>query len=87
MSEAITIALIGIIPSVLVALVTIISNNAIIKMRLDKLESIAHEYRHYDEEIQVLRHELMDCIDGYFKLKEYIEKVERKKISRGRTKK
>ena len=38
MSEAILIALIGIVPSVLVAIVSIISNNAIIKVKIEELE-------------------------------------------------
>ena len=38
MNESIVIALIGIVPSVLVAIVSIISNNAIVKVKLEELE-------------------------------------------------
>ena len=51
MSESIIIALIGIVPSVLIAIVTVISNNEIIKKRLDYLENVASEYHHYEEKL------------------------------------
>ena len=43
MSEAIIIALIGIVPSVLVAIVSIISNNAIVKVKIEELENFLNE--------------------------------------------
>lgn len=38
MSESVLVALIGIIPAVLVAIVSIVSNHAIVKVKLDELE-------------------------------------------------
>ncbi len=48
MSEAITIALIGIVPSVLVAIVSIVSNNAIVKVKIEELE------KHVNKHTQVI---------------------------------
>ena len=85
MSESIIIALIGIVPSLSVALVTIISNNEIIKRRLDYLENIASEYHHYDDKIQYLKQEIMRCEDKYYELREHVDRLEHRRINRGRT--
>lgn len=55
MSETVLIALIGIIPSLIVALVTIISNNEVLKKRIESVEWIASEYHHYEEELLELK--------------------------------
>ena len=47
MSEPIMIALIGIVPSVLVAIVSIISNNAIIKVKIEELEKHVNKHKEY----------------------------------------
>lgn len=85
MSEAIIIALIGIIPSVTVAIVTIVSNNEIIKAKLDYLEGVASEYHHYEEELRWIKHEITECETKYLELKKDIDKLEHKKYNRGRT--
>ena len=82
MSEAIIIALIGIVPSVLVAIVTIVSNSEIIKRRLDYLEKVASEYHYYEEELRLVRHEIMNCESKYLELRELIDKLEHRKYKR-----
>ena len=85
MSESIIIALIGVIPSVLVAIVTILSNNVMIQKRLDWLESVASEYHRYEDKLQEIKFRLVECESKYIELREYISRVERKRVGRGRT--
>ena len=82
MSEAIIIALIGVIPSVTVALVTIISNNETIKSRIKSIEYVASEYHHYEEELQELRHQLANCEARYLGLTEHVNRLEHRKYRR-----
>lgn len=84
MSEAIIIALIGIVPSISVAIVTIVSNNTMIQKRLESLENVADEYRHYEIDIQELRHSIAECQSYYLQLGEHIYKLEQKKHGKGR---
>ena len=51
MSEAIIIALIGIVPSLTVSFVTLILNGELVKRRLNYLEGVASEWHHYDEKL------------------------------------
>lgn len=85
MSESIIIALIGIVPSVLIAIVTVISNNEIIKKRLDYLESVASEYHHYEEKLQILKQNIMNCEDRCFELREQVDELKHRRNSKGRT--
>ena len=49
MSERIVIALIGIVPSALVAIVSIISNNMVMKFKIEQLEKqVSHVLSTYD---------------------------------------
>ena len=85
MSEAIIIALIGIVPSISVAIVTIISNNAMVQKRLETLESVASEYHHYEIDIYELRNRIAECQSQYFTLVEHVDRLERRRYGRGRT--
>ena len=85
MSETVLIALIGIIPSLIVALVTIISNNEVLKRRIESVEWIASEYHHYEEELLELKQHIATCESQYLGLVAHIDRLEHRKNSRGRT--
>lgn len=76
MSEAIIIALIGIIPSVLVAIVTIVSNNAIIKMRITELEKTASKQNEMIDKTYRLEETLLGFQSRYFDLRERVDQLE-----------
>lgn len=76
MSEAITIALIGIIPSVLVAIVSIISNNAIIKVKIEELEKHVNKHNQVIERTYTLERDLATYWSKYDELRERIKKLE-----------
>ena len=77
MSERVLIALIGIIPSALVAIVSIISNNVVLKLRIDQLQKqMDHVKSCYDGT------DLMRCISHeqlttHTMLKELVKRVEK----------
>lgn len=58
MSEAIIIALIGIVPSVLVAIISIVSNNAIIKVKIEELEKQVNKHNQVIERTYTLERDL-----------------------------
>lgn len=58
MSEALVIALIGIIPSVLVAIVSVISNNAIIKVKIEELEKHVNKHNQVVERTYTVERDL-----------------------------
>ena len=76
MSEAITIALIGIIPSVLVAIVSIVSNNAIIKVKIEELEKHVNKHNQVIERTYTLERDLATYWSKYDELRERIKKLE-----------
>lgn len=78
MSESITIALIGIVPSVLVALVSIISNNAIIKVKIEELEKHVNKHNSVIERTYTLERDLATYWSKYDELKERISRLEEK---------
>ena len=78
MSEAITIALIGVIPSVLVAIVSIVSNNAIIKVKIEELEKHVNKHNQVVERTYTLERDLATYWSKYDELKDRIERLERK---------
>ena len=78
MSESITIALIGIVPSVLVALVSIISNNAIIKVKIEELEKHVNKHNSVIERTYTLERDLATYWSRYDELKERVSRLEEK---------
>lgn len=77
MSESLIIALIGIIPSVLVAIVSVISNNAIVKVKLEELEKQINKHNQIIERIYTLERDLATYWSKYDELKERIIKLEK----------
>lgn len=78
MSEAITIALIGVIPSVLIAIVSIVSNNAIIKVKIEELEKHVNKHNQVVERTYTLERDLATYWSKYDELKDRIERLEKK---------
>lgn len=78
MSEAITIALIGVIPSVLIAIVSIVSNNAIIKVKIEELEKHVNKHNQIVERTYTLERDLATYWSKYDDLKSRIERLEKK---------
>lgn len=78
MSEAITIALIGIVPSVLVAIVSIVSNNAIVKVKIEELEKHVNKHNQVIERTYTLERDLATYWSRYDELKERIARLEKK---------
>ena len=76
MSEAILIALIGIIPSVLVAIVSIISNNAIIKVKIEELEKHVNKHNQVIERTYTLERDLATYWSKYDEIKERLNRLE-----------
>lgn len=77
MSEAIVIALIGIVPSVLVAIVSIISNNAIIKVKIEELEKHVNKHNQVIERTYTLERDLATYWSKYDDLKDRLIKLEK----------
>ena len=78
MSEAITIALIGIVPSVLVAIVSIVSNNAIVRVKIEELEKHVNKHNQIVERTYTLERDLATYWSKYDELKERVVKLEKK---------
>ena len=78
MSEAIIIALIGIVPSVLVAIVSIISNNAIIKVKIDELEKQVNKHNQIVERTYTLERDLATYWSKYDEIKSRVDRLENK---------
>ena len=78
MSEAIVIALIGIVPSVLVAIVSIISNNAIIKVKIEELEKHVNKHNQVIERTYNLERDLATYWSKYDEIKERLNRLEKK---------
>ncbi len=78
MSESILIALIGIVPSLLVALVSIISNNAIIKVKIEELEKHVNKHNQVIERTYTLERDLATYWSKYDEIKERLDRLEKK---------
>jgi len=78
MNESIVIALIGIVPSVLVAIVSIVSNNAIVKVKIEELEKHVNKHNQIVERTYTLERDLATYWSKYDELKNRIEKLEKK---------
>lgn len=78
MSEAIIIALIGIVPSVLVAIVSIISNNAIIKVKIDELEKQVNKHNQIVERTYTLERDLATYWSKYDEIRSRVDRLENK---------
>ena len=78
MSEAIIIALIGIVPSVLVAIVSIISNNAIVKVKIEELEKHVNKHNRIVERTYTLERDLATYWSKYDEIKARVDRLENK---------
>ena len=78
MSEAIIIALIGIVPTVLVAIVSIISNNAIIKVKIDELEKQVNKHNQIVERTYTLERDLATYWSKYDEIRSRVDRLENK---------
>lgn len=76
MSEAIIIALMGIVPSVLVAIVSIISNNAIVKVKLEELEKHVNKHNQIVERTYTLERDLATYWSKYDEIKARVDRLE-----------
>lgn len=79
MSEAMLIALIGIVPSVLVAIVSIVSNNAIIKVKIEELEKHVNKHNQVIERTYTLERDLATYWSRYDEIKQRLDRIENKK--------
>jgi hypothetical protein len=80
MSESIVIALIGIIPAVLVAIISIVSNNTIIKVKLEELEKHVNKHNQVIERTYTLERDLATYWSKYDELKDRVVRLEKKEI-------
>ena len=78
MSEALVIALIGIIPSVLVAIVSVVSNNAIVKVKIEELEKHVNKHNEVVERTYTVERDLATYWSKYDELKERLVALEKK---------
>lgn len=77
MNEAIIVALIGIVPSVLVAIISIVSNNAIIKVKIEQLEKHVNKHNQVIERTYTLERDLATYWSKYDELKDRIIRLEK----------
>ena len=82
MSESIAIALIGIVPSVLVAIVSIVSNNAIVRVKIEELEKHVDKHNQVIERTYTLERDLATYWSKYDELKERIIRLEKKDLNK-----
>ena len=80
MSESIVIALIGIITAVLVAIISIVSNNTIIKFKLEELEKHVNKHNQVIERTYTLERDLATYWSKYDELKDRVVRLEKKEI-------
>ena len=78
MSDTILVALIGIIPSLLVATVSIISNNAIVKVKLQELEKHINKHNQVIQRTYTLERDLATYWSKYDELKDRVTRLEKK---------
>lgn len=76
MSETITVALIGIVPSILVAIVSIVSNNAIIKVKLEELEKHVNKHNQVVERTYKIERDLATYWSKYDELSKRVDRLE-----------
>ena len=82
MSESIAIALIGIVPSVLVAIVSIVSNNAIVRVKIEELEKHVNKHNQVIERTYTLERDLATYWSKYDELKERLARLEKNHLSK-----
>ena len=78
MSDTILVALIGIIPSLLVATVSIISNNAIVKVKLQELEKHINKHNQVIQRTYTLERDLATYWSKYDELRDRVTRLEKK---------
>lgn len=76
MSESIIIALIGIVPSILVAIVSIVSNNAIVKVKLEEIEKRVDKHNQVVERTYKLERDLATYWTKYDELTNRVSRLE-----------
>ena len=77
MSDTILVALIGIIPSLLVATVSIISNNAIVKVKLQELEKHINKHNQVIQRTYTLERDLATYWSKYDELRDRVTRLEK----------
>lgn len=77
MSDAIIIALIGIIPSIVVAIVSIVSNNAIIKVKIEELDRRVSKHNEVIERTYKIERDLATYWSKFDDLKSRIDKIDK----------
>ncbi len=77
MSETLVVALIGIIPSIVVAIISVVSNNAIVKVKLEEIEKQINKHNQLIERIYTLDRDLATYWSKYDELKERVAKLEK----------
>ena len=77
MNESISVALIGIIPSVIVAIVSIVSNNAIVKVKLEELEKRVDKHNQVVERTYLLERDQATYWSKFDGMNERLIKVEK----------
>ena len=77
MSEKVLIALIGIIPSTLVAIVSIISNNIVLKLRIDQLQKQVDNATSIYEKTDILRKMSYEQLMTHRLLQDIIARIEK----------
>lgn len=78
MSETIIVALIGAVPSILIAVFSIISNNAIIKVKLEELEKHVNKHNQVVERTYKVERDLATYWSKYDELARRIDQLEHK---------
>ena len=78
MTEPIVIALIGIVPSILVAIVSIVSNNAIVKVKLEELEKDVNKHNQVIERTYKIERDLATYWSKYDELANRVNRLENK---------
>ena len=78
MTEAIIIALIGIVPSILVAIISIVSNNAIVKVKIEELEKHVNKHNQIVERTYTLERDLATYWSKYDEIKARVDRLENK---------
>lgn len=78
MSETIIVALIGAVPSILIAVFSIISNNAIIKVKLEELEKHVNKHNQVVERTYKVERDLATYWSKYDELANRVNRLENK---------
>lgn len=81
MTENIIISLIGIVPTIVVAVVSIISNNAVIRTRIDELEKKVEKHNQIIERTYKVERDIETCFVRIDEERDRIERLENKEMN------